>query len=451
MRRSISLLVAAPVLAAIAVHAHDAHACGGCFIAESENTQVTGHRMILSVSMDQTTLYDQIQYSGAPEDFAWVLPIRGQVEVGLSSDAMFSMLEQMTAVTINSPQINCPQPVFCDSDGFANGAGGGGGASGGGVEIIAEEVVGPYATVQLSASDPDALNTWLSDNGYNIPPAVQPVIDQYVADGMDFLALRLAPGQGVSAMRPVRVTTPGGGPVLPLRMVVAGTGAVTSLSLWVVSDGRYEPQNFPSFIIDPSDLVWDWDSSRSNYGDLKAAGFATTNGFGWLADAAEPLYDGAFWQLTDLASYDPVGSGYADEDGTNAVENAQADLDVLTYGIQTMWVNRLSAELPSDALTTDLVLRAASSQTPIERWLDVTNTVGTEPQCPPTPPPQECDDGGGDDDGWWFDFGPNSKGNSEASGGGCAMGERSSLAGESGLTVLALSAWALARRRRRSA
>src|SRR5262245_66238612 len=69
------LLVSMALLAAS--EARDAAACGGCFVQQTESTQVTGHKMILSISKDRTTLWDQIQYDGEPSSFAWVLPIRG--------------------------------------------------------------------------------------------------------------------------------------------------------------------------------------------------------------------------------------------------------------------------------------------------------------------------------------------------------------------------------------
>ena len=73
----------------------DAAACGGCFTPppppmETETESViTDEKMILSISMNQTTLYDQINYSGSPSSFAWVLPIKGAVTVGLSADVLF--------------------------------------------------------------------------------------------------------------------------------------------------------------------------------------------------------------------------------------------------------------------------------------------------------------------------------------------------------------------------
>src|SRR5262245_57075603 len=71
-------LAAAAALSA-GLTASDAAACGGCFTTvvegqQGEGTQVSGHRMILSVRKDATSLWDQITYVGEPESFAWVLP-----------------------------------------------------------------------------------------------------------------------------------------------------------------------------------------------------------------------------------------------------------------------------------------------------------------------------------------------------------------------------------------
>src|SRR5678815_3932672 len=124
MRLIQAIFVALPVLALSLAPVKDAAACGGCFptIQQMESTQVSGHRMILSIGTTQTTLWDQITYVGSPESFAWVLPIKGEVKVGVSSDALFSTLEEHTKVTVNSPRISCPPPPFCAYSG-GNGAG----------------------------------------------------------------------------------------------------------------------------------------------------------------------------------------------------------------------------------------------------------------------------------------------------------------------------------------
>jgi MYXO-CTERM domain-containing protein len=432
--RVIGFTFGALALALSLAHAGEARACGGCLVQQMESTQVTGHRMALSISPDATTLWDQISYSGAPESFAWVLPVKGLAEVALSSDALFALLDQSTTVQISSPRINCAPPV-CPGRGTNDNAvpPAPAPADGGGVTVVARKTVGPYETVQLSSEDPDALAAWLGMNGYNIPSEIEPVIRAYVEEGFDFVALKLVPGEGISAMRPVRITVPGASLGLPLRMVAAGTGALTPITLWILGEGRYEPKNFSSFLIASQELVWDWDTQASNYKELRAERFDAADGKAWLVEAAEPLSPYAVREsLVSLARYDPQQSGYADENGEGAVEAAEADTTALLSSIpeQTLWISRLYGELPRSALASDLEVGAALDQSIVERFLQATQSTGTPPTCPPPPP--GCED---------------PSGSSGPKPGSCAVNGRGdgtlALAGVLGLAALAL------RRRRR--
>jgi MYXO-CTERM domain-containing protein len=436
--RTLALLV--PLIAATVTGARDASACGGCFVPPDANTQVTGHRMVLSVSPTATTLWDQITYSGAPESFAWVLPTKGVVDVGISSDLLFNTLAYLTDPAIVPPYLNCP--FSCDYyggfDGEGSAASGAGGASGGGVTVIAEQVVGPYETVQLSASDPAALETWLTDHGYNLPPDVAPVVDQYVNEGFNFLALKLVPGQGIDSMKPVRITTPGATPVLPLRMVAAGTGPITPITLWVVGEGRYEPSNFAPFVIRVDDVVWNWDTSESNYAQLKQQGLAANGGHTWLIESAEPTsqfnISGLIMPVVDNL---PSQSGYGDANGMGASAEAMADLDALYGAIDagSTWLTRMHGELPRAALGADLQVAASLDQTSVPHVYYVTKTTGTEPTCPADP----CASGSSGTGGAGTGGG--------AADGGCAVGGTEGMpAGALGLALaLGLSRW---RRRR---
>jgi hypothetical protein len=413
------------------IFAADAQACGGCIIAQSESTQVTSHRMILSISNDRTTLWDQIEYSGQPSSFAWVLPIKGMVDIGLSSDAMFELLDEQTRVTVHSPVVQCP-PIFCS--GLNSSAGFAASGSGGGVVVIAQEVVGPYETVQLAAQDPNALKNWLITNGYDLPPDISPIVDAYVAEGFGFLALKLVPGQGIDSMRPVRVTSLGATPVLPLRMVAAGTGQTTPITLWVMGEGRYEAANFPNFTINEQDLVWNWDTQSSNYAQLKQDAITASQGRAWLTEAAEPF--SKFYladSLTYLAENQPEDSGYnTDPMGPDPVVECTQDLDALFGAIpdQALWVSRLHGQLSRAALGTDLNLQVSANQAFAERDFYVTKTIGTQPSCPEPPP--GCDDNssasgggmGGNDGAGGSDSGGCSGDGSSAS---CAMTSSSGM------------------------
>jgi MYXO-CTERM domain-containing protein len=442
-----SLFFAGAAALALLARPTPAYACGGCFHDPNETpTVVTDHRMILSVSMNQTTLYDQIHYSGSPGSFAWVLPINGTVDVGLSADLVFGTLDTLTRTTVYQPPLNCPAPPYCDNaPSFGGAADAGVAYDAGSVNIIKQEVVGPYETVQLSSSDPAALSNWLTSHGYAIPTDIQPIIDAYVTEGFGFLALKLVPGASVQAMRPVRVTTLGASPVLPLRMVAAGTGSSVGITLWVIGEGRYEPQNFPWFRIDDSEIVWDYSTASSNFSQLRQLYEQQSGNRAWEVESSLPLYPSNFTQLVDNGGtnfpyygYD-AGSDYSSvttaDGGAESPEQVRADdLATLFAGMNPsdIRVTRIRADLARASLAQDLTLQASADQTDLSNLRYPTKSINA-PQCQTYPP---C---------------PGGNGGISTYGGGCAVspegdggGMAFTLAG-----FLALGVHTLARRRKR--
>src|SRR5277367_1391793 len=117
MRKGFLLGAAGLMGLSMAVTARDAVACGGCFHGPTQSGDViTDHRMIFRVTPQQTSLYDEIEYAGNPQDFAWVLPIHGQVAVGLSSDIVFSSLDSATQTTIEAPNLPACASCTCNDD-----------------------------------------------------------------------------------------------------------------------------------------------------------------------------------------------------------------------------------------------------------------------------------------------------------------------------------------------
>lgn len=300
--------------------ARPAQACRGCFHPPPAPMQVatviTGHRMAFSISPQQSVLWDQIEYSGSPQDFAWVLPVHAGAQLQLSHDEFFAALDAMSTPVITGPTPNCGSGssggFACGSSASAGGgtaafASGSGGASNGGsgVQVLSQSVVGPYDTVTLRSTNPNALYDWLVANKYDVPASTRPIIDAYVAEKFDFIALRLAPGEGVQAMQPVRVVTPGAGLSLPLRMVAAGAGANVGITLYVISDGRYQMQNFPNGTVDASKLVWEHTQSQSNYTALAAQVMQGGGGRTWLTEFAQNT------SLYGSASQYASGGGYS--------------------------------------------------------------------------------------------------------------------------------------------
>jgi hypothetical protein len=375
---------------------------------------ITDEKMARSISMSQTTLYDEISYSGAPSSFAWVLPIKGTVTVGLSADVMFQVLNQLTATEVVEPPTNCPPAPVCNQGGgsvaLAGAAATDGESSSDGVTVTSQKQVGPYETVQLHSSDGSALTSWLTQHGYQIPSTTVPIIDAYVTQGFDFLALKLVPGAGVQSMQPVRVTSQGAAPSLPLHMVAVGTGATTGITIWVVADGRWAPSNFPTFTIADREIAWDWATSSSNYESVRTAKEAALGGRGWQIESSLALSEYSFAQsLIGNVQYGGQAGGYLAASGdagapdaravdggevgfdagydageaVNAeVAAAEADLAVLFNGIAqpNVRITRMRSDVAKSALSVDMQLEASADQSELTNVHTPGSQIG-EPTC----------------------------------------------------------------------
>jgi len=413
-----------------------AEACGGCFIPPGEPTVVTGHRMAMTVSPTQSVLWDSIQYSGEPEDFAWVLPVKKGARIESANSAFFEVLEGVTATRIVQPYIDCGggesgcgTAQYASEDAYSGGLES---PSAGGeqdpVEVVHHGNVGPYETVTLATDTPGALNQWLEDHGYNVDASSQPIIDQYVAEDFDFIALRLQPGKGVQQMTPVRIVSEGSNVALPLRMVAIGTGAQTPIILYVIGEGRYRVRDFADVSVEPDLLTWNFKNQSSNYASLHDATLKANDGKAFITSyaAAGTLVGPAGDQTTGPLFFPERYGLQAFQNGESATQCSpivdsfddpivrnpcppdepwdspacgtvgEGELDARTLGcpgvddvavalegihLQSSWVTRLEGNLPQSALTADLVLEAAPDQSYESGIIQATIALQPEYAC----------------------------------------------------------------------
>jgi hypothetical protein len=252
--------------------------------------------------------------------------------------------------------------------------------------VLRQEVVGPYAVSIIRGDNPMAIRDWLSMNGYTVPAPVVPIIDHYTAMRMDYIALRLRPGEGINRMSPVRVTLDGAQPVLPLRMIAAGVVDRVGLSLVVIASSRYEAQNFPNGEVRNSDLTWDFTRPGNPAADFLAA-FNAQNGANgnrlWLTESAtrQTLSDWTRLAPSFRNPTTPVGPGgrppfdagspppppdagdtgdAGDAGDAMMTTDPTDDVRVAFEGIgPDAMVTRMRADMLASMLTQDLQLRAS--------------------------------------------------------------------------------------------
>jgi hypothetical protein len=114
-----------------------------------------------------------------------------------------------------------------------------GGAAPAGVDVLGHEVIGGYEVARLAAADAGALSTWLAENGYSLPPAAEPILAAYVAEGWAFVAVRLADAAPEGSLAPLRISYSSPLRVYPMRLG-ALSDAPVSVDLFVLDAGRAE-------------------------------------------------------------------------------------------------------------------------------------------------------------------------------------------------------------------
>jgi hypothetical protein len=354
MKNALVLLVA--VSAPLSLPATNAEACGGCFAPPGAFTAVEGHRMVIALGVEQTVLWDQFRYTGEPEEFAWVLPVpaTGAV-VEIADDAFVDRIDEATAPIVQPPSGDPCGAAAGGCDGIGTGSGT---PPIDGVVVLQRATVGPYETVTVGADDPDALYTWLGVNGYAFPDAGVPVLDHYIAGRSAFLVLRLRPGAGVSAMRPIRVRFRGFMGTFPLEMVTLGATGPVELSLWIIAEQRYAARNYPTVAIDPADLVWDWATSTANYQEVFDRTIDDSGGRAWVTEYAGLLAG------TPLAQ--------------TLKKEAAGDYAAAAAGVAVPYLTRLRTRILVEHIDEDLELAPSAEAGDVPRTLIAGQQTGAE-------------------------------------------------------------------------
>ncbi|HEY6727637.1 MAG TPA: DUF2330 domain-containing protein [Polyangiaceae bacterium] len=283
------------VVALIVGLASRAFACGGCFSPPQMTgvSEVVGHRMVFAISNERSVLWDQFEYSGSPEEFSWVLPIQPGAYLEEAEQAWFDALDAATEASVSSPALACGGgtgqsgcacgAMSADASGASAESSYQGPPS---VQVVDRRTVGPYQVVTLHSEAGDELFRWFDDNGYFVPEDIAPIIEAYVSEGADFIAVKLRPGQGVQQMTPVRVVTPGGEGILPLRMVAAGVRDQVDIVLYVIGEHRYRMPDLVEVFVSDAELEWDFTRNDSNYLRLRQSALSENGGFSYLTSFA---------------------------------------------------------------------------------------------------------------------------------------------------------------------
>jgi hypothetical protein len=225
---------------------------------------------------------------------------------------------------------------------------GGGDFGSGGVSVSEPVDIGPVTAVVLTGETGEAVNAWLSDNGFVLPAESQSLVDEYSGSGRYFIALRrsatTAPGGPTSVG--IHFTLPGDQRWLPLRFASLGAADTVAFTVFVAADGPSGPSlPFETLTLDDLDA-----------GALRASGYATA-----VREAVAEREGRAF-----------VVEGIYDKADVAGISTS---LDALLDSGQS--ITRLSTIIDASTLDADVGLNTAfSGNVPTERHVRLERAFG---------------------------------------------------------------------------
>jgi hypothetical protein len=284
MTRRLTQAICLALLALLAAPG-SAAACAALF-SPNANVLQSGQSIVFTFDQAQrlVTAYVAVRYTGAAEDFAWVVPMPSNPEVDVTENELFEDLEQATSPVYRFPSQNC-NDLRIDT-----GLGGSAPQAGapGSVDVYQQGQVGPYDFSVIGGEDAGELSEWLRQNGYRITPQMEPLIKIYTDERMLFLAMKLQGGKEAGDIQPVRMTFSADRPAIPLRLAAVGAEPDTQVRVWLFADRQMAPENAERLVI-PDDQVFVTNfSGRDNYTSLVDEAVDQVGGKGLVLEYAQP-------------------------------------------------------------------------------------------------------------------------------------------------------------------
>jgi hypothetical protein len=281
----------------------EARACGGTFCDGTPGqapmpVDQTGENILFIRDGAAIEAHIQIQYTGEPQRFAWVVPIPSVPQFRVGSDLLFQELLRATApayVTQALPPDVCAEsmlpyllaapallllplapllwlPAIFFAQGCAMQGAGlntlGDPAAQGDTRVVFRDSVGAFDITVLQASNADEVLGWLAANNYTIPPAAGAVLRQYSEENSLFAAIKLVSNARVDQIHPIVLRYEHGVPCIPLRLTALAATANMGVRAFFLGNGRTVPRTYRHVLVNPARV--DWLNKGANYMDVIA-------------------------------------------------------------------------------------------------------------------------------------------------------------------------------------
>jgi hypothetical protein len=274
-------------LALLAVSpATGASACGGFFCTNVPVDQAA-ERIIFAVNDDGTIdAFVQINYTGSPDAFAWVVPVPNPPKLDTATMAMLRELDRLTQPVYMAPPLSdsCRNSLRLPMAAQAPAPGARADSS---VTVFSQGDVGPFNYAVIGSDDPKAMVNWLRENKYQITEAMEPFIDVYIKEQMVFLAMKLQPKKEVRDIVPIKMTYKSLKPMIPLRLTAVAANPNMIVLTWILAKTQAEPENYAVVKVPDTDIIF-FAFGNHNYQQLASQRLAEHKGRAFITEYAGP-------------------------------------------------------------------------------------------------------------------------------------------------------------------
>ncbi len=219
-------------------------------------------QVIIAHKGNQTILTMANDFQGAVKDFALVVPVpvaikKEQVNVGKKEIIQkLDAFTQPRLVEYNDPDPCRPLPRYAEEGAGSFATKNSSLARGSvapradlGVTIEDKFKVNEYEILILSAKESDGLETWLRQNGYQIPAGASAILKPYIRQQMKFFVakvdLKELAKSGSSFLRPLQIAYQSPKFMLPIRLGMLNAQGEQDLVAYILSpQGQVEVANY---------------------------------------------------------------------------------------------------------------------------------------------------------------------------------------------------------------
>ena len=308
----------------------------------------TGETILFVLEDGYVEAHIQIQIDPETEadQFAWVIPVMALPEFAVGSQPMFDSMLNQTAPSYGSSswREQCDfdddwsDPTCSDGNADPGGDEDGGlamldaGSGDSGPDVVSQQSIGAFEIAVLEGGTAESVAEWLTDNGYQMDPDATPILEEYLAQGFLFAAVKLATSAETSDVHPIVLRIPGDEPCVPIKLTRIAAVDDLRLRVMFLSHSRVVPDNYRHVVL--NDLKLDWVNRGTNYDAIVTQAVDATGGQGWVTEYAgmseivqgtESLVGGD-WDADAFLEVDPMTA-------LELMENQFLDLHPLAAGL----------------------------------------------------------------------------------------------------------------------